>query len=238
MNKVWIDTDLGGSDPDDYQAMIYALTMHISGAVKIIGISAGYPRGKVKEIERVLKAFKRDGFELKIPIYKGGNNLPLRTIRALQLAKTEGALFCAWGALTTFADFLTQANDSATPLHAITSWNREQDQAAYDDIKSVYKNGSWIDNEKDFRRIYLGWDLKKNRAWVKKIAAILPRNVRRIWVKAANDVHPSGTWKGGDVPSFHWAMHYELGDPMKYTTRRRLILGEFERVACDVFGGK
>jgi hypothetical protein len=196
--------------------------------------------------KKVFAAFNRDGYPVGIPLYRGARKpfgrakLDERTIRALLRAKKDGANFCAWGSLTTYAEATRAGKAFAvafSPLHAITSWNREQDQDAYDYIKGAYRRDSWIDNERDFRRIYLNWDKAKNRAWIKKIAQILPKNVRKIWLDAAEKTNTGkGTWKGGDVPSMHWALHHQDGAPMKYVTRRKKILDEFEEAVTTLFG--
>lgn len=235
-NKVFIDTDIHESESDDTTALIYAIIMHLRKRVDIVGISIGWPRGEMKLAEKVFKAFEKDGFNFSIPLYQGGRNLSLRTIRALQLANTEDTRFCAWGSLTTFAQFWKDAGERVVPLHAITSWNREQDQDAYNDIKKNYPKGSWIDNERDFRRIYIDWDKTKNRAWVKKIASMMTPNVRRLWLDAAAKTNTGkDTFKGGDIPSLHWAIHYD-GGPMTYVTRRKKILDEFTEECEGLFG--
>lgn len=42
--SIWVTTDIGGSDPDDYQSMIHLL--QYSDVLDIRGITAGAPRGK------------------------------------------------------------------------------------------------------------------------------------------------------------------------------------------------
>jgi hypothetical protein len=239
VNKCWIDTDIHASETDDIHALIYALVMHLQKRVEIVGISIGWPRGEMKLAEKVFKAFEKDGFKVSIPLYQGakkpyGAGIPKQTIHALWYALHQGALFCAWGSLTTFAE-ASSSLKKLTPLHAITSWNREQDKAAYSVIKAGYSR-FWIDNEKDFRRIYQGWPVAKNRAWVKKIASMMTPNVRRLWLDAAAKTNTGkDTFKGGDIPSLHWAIHYD-GGPMKYVTRRKKILDEFTEEVESLFG--
>lgn len=241
-NKCWIDTDIHASETDDIHALIYAIVMHLQRRVFIIGISIGWPRGEERLADRVFRAFERDGFKVSIPLHKGarkpfGSGIDSSTVHALWSALNEDVLFCAWGSLTTFAEASSGVKILA-PLHAITSWNREQDRDAYDFIKARYPKGSWIDNERDFRRIYQGWPVAKNRAWVKKIAAMMTPNVRRLWLDAAAKTNTGkDTFKGGDIPSLHWAIHYD-GDPMKYVTYRKKILREFEVAIGEVFKEK
>jgi len=244
MNKVFIDSDLHASETDDIHALIYAIIMHLQKRVDIIGISIGHPGGEMKLAEKVFKAFEKDGFPVHIPLYQGSRELfdgralliSATTTTALESARCEeGALFCAWGSLSTFAQAVSLGIGPLYPLHAITSWNREQDQAAYNYIKSTYRKGTWIDNEKDFRRIYQGWPVAKNRAWVKHIASMMTPNVRRLWLDAAAKTNTGkDTFKGGDIPSLHWAIHYD-GGPMKYITRRKKILDEFEEECESLF---
>lgn len=239
MNKVWIDTDIHESESDDMTALIYALVMHLQKRVFIMGISIGWPRGEIKLAEKVFKAFEKDGFPVAIPLYQGASKpyaagMPVKTIYALWDARNVGSLFCAWGSLTTFAEASNTLN-AFTPLHAITSWNREQDKTAYNRIAEWYPKEFWIDNEKDFRRIYIDWDKAKNRAWVKKIAAMMTPNVRRLWLDAAAKTNTGkDTFKGGDIPSLHWAIHYD-GGPMRYITRRKKILDEFTEECEELF---
>ena len=240
VNKCWIDTDIHASETDDIHALIYAIVMHLQKRVDIVGISIGWPRGEERLAERVFRAFEKDGFPVSIPFYKGarkpfGSGVDTSTIYALHSAKDNGSLFCAWGSLSTFAEAVSPGTRFLVPLHAITSWNREQDQKAYDFIKNHCAKSSWIDNEKDFRRIYQGWPVAKNRAWVKKIASMMTPNVRRIWLDAAAKTNTGkDTFKGGDIPSLHWAIHYD-GGPMKYVTRRKKILDEFTEECESLF---
>jgi len=243
VNKAWVDTDIHESESDDTTALIYALVMHLRKRVEIVGISIGYPGGEMKLAEKVFKAFERDGFPVSTPLYQGAKKqfdgrallLSPATTNALHLAKDNGALFCAWGSLSTFAEAVSPGTRFLVPLHAITSWNREQDQKAYDFIKKHCAKSCWIDNEKDFRRIYQGWPVAKNRAWVKKIASMMTPNVKRIWLDAAAKTNTGrDTFKGGDIPSLHWAIHYD-GGPMKYVTRRKKILDEFTEECESLF---
>ncbi|TXH53447.1 MAG: hypothetical protein E6Q97_13220 [Desulfurellales bacterium] len=61
-------------------------------------------------------------------------------------------------------------------------------------------------------------------------------NVKRIWLDAAAKTNTGkDTFKGGDIPSLHWAIHYD-GGPMKYITRRKKILDEFTEEVESLFG--
>ncbi len=243
MNKVWIDTDIHQSETDDIHALIYALVMHLQKRVDIVGISIGWPRGEMKLAEKVFKAFEKDGFPVAIPLYQGAkkpfgrtNTTPSDTIAALHSAREAYVLFCAWGSLSTFAEATYGFPFILQPLHAITSWNREQDQNSYDYTKRVYPKTFWIDNERDFRRIYQGWPVAKNREWVKKIASMMTPNVRRLWLDAAAKTNTGkDNFKGGDIHSLHWAIHYD-GGPMTYVTRRKKILDEFTEECEGLFG--
>lgn len=240
MNKVFVDTDIHASETDDIHALIYALIMHLQKRVDIIGISIGHPGGDMRLAEKVFKAFEKDGFPVSIPLYQGakkpfGAGISEQTVHALWGALHKGALFCAWGSLTTFAE-ASNFLKKLTPLHAITSWNREQDKTAYSRIKERYSKEFWIDNERDFRRIYQGWPVAKNREWVKKIASMMTPNVKRLWLDAAAKTNTGkDTFKGGDIPSLHWAIHYD-GGPMRYITRRKKILDEFTEEVESLFG--
>lgn len=242
VNKVWVDTDIHESESDDTTALIYAIIMHLQKRVDIVGISIGYPGGEMKLAEKVFKAFERDGFAVNIPLYQGAKKpfrqgkISISVVDAMKRARDSDALFCAWGSLTTLAEFTNSMPYMCWPLHAITAWNREQDKAAYNYIRANYPKGNWIDNERDFRRIYQGWPVAKNREWVKKVAAMMTPNVRRLWLDAAAKTNTGkDTFKGGDIPSLHWAIHYD-GGPMRYITRRKKILDEFTEEVESLFG--
>jgi len=56
--SIFICSDLGGSDPDDYQSFVHMLFYTCD--FNLAGFVAGYPRGKKTEAIKLLKAYEKD----------------------------------------------------------------------------------------------------------------------------------------------------------------------------------
>jgi hypothetical protein len=245
--KIWIDTDIHASEPDDTQSFIHAVMAHLTRRVDIRGITIGCPRGDVKHIRRVLRAFEMDGFDvsdlqtrvhqgLVKPNYTALTGNMARNALAAELDANEDTCVLLWGAATNMASYMQKAKRLRFPrCHAIGSWNREQDESAYNYVRSAYRvqGKLFIDNEKDFRNIYLGWDVEKNKAWVEKHIRPLRRVGQLFWDVSRGVNVCQHCIKMGDTPTVQWAME---GAPDKWKTNRVRILKDWLQMIEQLYG--
>lgn len=235
MRKVWINTDIGGSDEDDYQSLIHALLY--STEIDIVGIVAGYPRGKVSAALEVINAYEKDYPKLSshgylLPNYfrkildKGSPNKFKKGVysngaKALVNECYEDAplIVTCWGSATELAEALHLNGDLVTKkifAFILGDWNRDQDKDAYDFCVG-YPGLRYISCMSTFRGMYLtginGEQKYGNVGFVKKVikdAGYLGGLFYKISEKI--NVNKYGI-KMGDTPSFLWALKGNLDDP-------------------------
>jgi hypothetical protein len=233
--RVFITTDIGGSDPDDYQSLIHALLY--ADEIDIEGIVCGYPRGKKSAAMRVLKAYEKDypklkefGYPepslIKDKIYQGSEDkfkpgLISNGGRALCVPAMNNderpLIVCVWGACTELAEalYLYPSIASSLFVYVIASWNREQDPAAH---KYLYKHKElrWINCESTFRGMYLtgnGEGKYGNIGFVEQVAKN-SGHLGRLFRKVSTNIDVNkGGIKMGDTPSFLFALRGDLKDP-------------------------
>ena len=157
-SRVIVSTDIGGSDPDDYQSMVHLLMY--SDILDLEGLISSPPQGgRVKHIHETIAAYEQDYPSLKRhnPAYPPPNRLR-------ELAKqgahnpapsqgfnqsTEGSnwvinranadderplYILVWGSITDIAQAVHDAPDIKRKLrvYSIASWNTKMDQSARD----------------------------------------------------------------------------------------------------------
>lgn len=168
--RVFITTDVGGSDPDDIQSLMHIL--FYTDCLEIVGISCSVPRGDPKVAHKVLDAYRRDyrkfklmdrGLQspesLKQVVYQGSKVANQSTqspgSRALVRASEKGPLLIlVWGSATDLAVALRHGLDTVNAeAHIIASWNSEQDPKSAKFVKNSHLK-KWINNS-TFRGMYL-----------------------------------------------------------------------------------
>jgi len=246
MNRVFITTDIG-CDADDQQSMIHALMLHQARRVEIVGIAIGYPCGDRFLVDRCLTAARRDGFaeawKLKQKVYQGAKRkgLGVASSGAMQLIKLamngdeRPLLVSVWGSATDLANAIREEPRIVPRIraHVIASWNREQDPESHKFLKSV-KGLRWIDNERDFRRMYQGWPIAKNREFVKMIGKKCG-HLGALFADVSRNINTGkNSIKMGDTPSFQWAVEFQ--GSMKWTTKRQSILRLWKEVITEIYG--
>lgn len=248
--KVWIDTDIHQSEPDDTQSLIHAVMLHQVGMIDIEGISIGCPRGEKPLVFKVLRAFNADGintFELGEKVYIGLTEAGHRKKKHTEASRAMSAaiqkhpdmpVFC-WGAATNLAHVLYKTGVAVPYAHLIASWNREQDEEAHRYVVEYYaaeKAGERLYvNEDEFRNIYRGWPAARNKAWCVRNLHRLG-NVGKLWKEISEGISICrGCLKMGDTPSVQWAIE---GCSPKYRTNRKKILGAWREVIKQLYGEK
>lgn len=182
-NRVIISTDIGGSDPDDYQSMVHLLLY--ADTLDIEGIIASPPfEGRKKHILEVIDAYEKDYPKLlsHSPEYPTPDHL--RSISAQGAIESQESLIptsdisegakliidkakkkdsrplyvLAWGSLTDVAQAVHSSPEIKDKIrvYAIGSWNTVQDTSARNYIFEQHPDLWFIENNSTFRGMYMG----------------------------------------------------------------------------------
>lgn len=182
-SRVLISTDIGGSDPDDFQSMVHLLLY--ADTLDIVGLVSSPPdKGRKAHVLEAIAAYEKDYPKLK----KLATDYPspdyLRSIAtqgALDPQKSdtpdtaisEGAqqiidlakngdprplYVLVWGSITDIAQALQAAPDikSKIRVYFIGSWNTKQDPRARDYVYNEHPDLWFIENNTTFRGMYMG----------------------------------------------------------------------------------
>jgi len=180
--RVIISTDIGGSDPDDFQSFVHLLLC--TDVLDIEGLVSSPPQaGRAEHILEVLDAYEKDYGNLR----KHAGNFPApETLRRLaKQGAIEPAPAQGWSAATAGSKWITTRAkvDEKRPLwvlvwgsitdvaqavhddpsiksklrvHSIGSWNTQQDRAARDYLFKHHTDLWWIESDTTFRGMYIG----------------------------------------------------------------------------------
>lgn len=177
---VIISTDIGGSDPDDYQSMVHFLMYADRFEVKGL-ISSPPHQGRKQHIEEVLHAYEKD-----YPLLKKNGDFP-RPAQLLKVTKqgatevqqrdepgslSDGAAWIirqskkqksplwilVWGSITDVAQAVHHepAIKKNIRVYYIGSWNTKQDPKAREYLYHQHPDLWWIENNTTFRGMYMG----------------------------------------------------------------------------------
>jgi hypothetical protein len=180
--RVIVSTDIGGSDPDDFQSMVHYLMYadlfdteglissppHAGRKVHLLealdAYAADYPRLKNRSARfpspDSLRAVTRQGAVEAAPA--AGYSAPTEGSRWLvgraRADDPRPLWILVWGAITDVAQALHDAPDIKPKLRVyfISSWNRRNDQAARDYTVQQHPDLWLIEAETTFRGMYLG----------------------------------------------------------------------------------
>jgi rhamnogalacturonan endolyase len=180
--RVIVSTDIGGSDPDDFQSMVHYLVY--ADLFDTEGLIASPPHaGRKQQILEVLDAYAADYSKLRAQSARFPSADALRAItkqgavdaapQAGFSAPTEGSRWIiqraraddprplwilVWGSITDVAQALHDAPDIKPKLRVyfISSWNRRSDQAARDYVVQQHPDLWLIEAESTFRGMYVG----------------------------------------------------------------------------------
>lgn len=180
--RVIVSTDIGGSDPDDFQSMVHYLLY--ADCFDTEGLISSPPHaGRKEHILEVLRAYETDYPKLRLHSEKYPSPASLRAVAkqgAIDPAPavgysqpTEGSRWIierakakdarplwvlVWGAITDVAQALHD-DPSIKPklrVYFISSWNRRTDQAARDYVVQKHPDLWLIEAETTFRGMYVG----------------------------------------------------------------------------------
>jgi len=236
--RVIVSTDIGGSDPDDFQSMVHYLVC--ADVFETEGLISSPPQGgRVRDILECIAAYERDFVNLRTwsrnypspddlrrvarqgAIAPQSGQQPATKISEgakllIESAKAEDPrplYVLAWGSITDVAQAVHRDPTIKAKLrvHSIGSWNTRQDPKARDYLFSKHPDLWWIESDSTFRGMYMGGvqnDDLGNRSFTEK-------NVKghghlgQLFMRKKADI------KMGDTPSVLYLLH---GDPNRPET--------------------
>lgn len=187
--RVIVSTDIGGSDPDDFQSLVHLFLY--ADTLDIVGLISSPPHdGRKEHILELIKAYEIDYPKLSKHSIKYPTADYLRSISAQGAINpqesvipgdeiSEGArliisesqkddsrplYILVWGSLTDVAQALKAkpAIKSKIRIYAIGSWNTVQDPMARDYVYNEHPDLWFIENNTTFRGMYMGGFQDKN----------------------------------------------------------------------------
>ncbi|MDA8745869.1 DUF1593 domain-containing protein, partial [Rubripirellula amarantea] len=234
--RVIVSTDIGGSDPDDFQSLVHLLLY--ADVLDLEGIISSPPHeGRVKHIAEVIDAYEADFPRLQ---RNSGNQYP--TPQALRDIAVQGAIEAApakgwsqptngsrlivqrakanddrplwilvWGSITDVAQAVHDDPSIKDKLrvYSIGSWNTRHDQAARDFLFNRHTDLWWIESNTTFRGMYMGG--KQDGEWGN--LEFVKRNVRNHGALGELFWNKKRDIKMGDTPSLLYLLKGPPEDP-------------------------
>ena len=220
--RVLISTDIGGTDPDDFQSMVhllvYADCFDIEGLV-----SSPYGPGRKEDILRVIDCYERDYESLRT--YSGRYTMPDALRAITKQGETEMAPYGGVQRSTKGSEWIVQCarRDDPRPLHVLV-WGGIEDlaQALYDapDILSklrVYWIGGpnkklWIIES---NATYRGWFTGGNQSGQWGNREFVRQHIAGKGALGDFFISKKDDIKMGDTPSVGWLLKGMPDDPSK-----------------------
>ena len=231
--RVIVSTDIGGSDPDDFQSMVHFLVY--ADRLDIEGLVSSPPQaGRLEDLLEVIDAYEKDYPHLSehgdfpTPDYlrqvsKQGATDTLETEAPtdlsegakwiIQQAKAEEAplYVLVWGSITDVAQAVHTDPSIKEKLrvYSIGSWNTRQDPNAREYLYENHPDLWWIENNTTFRGMYMGGMQEgdyENTAFVEKHVKGHGALGDLFWEKKT-DI------KMGDTPSVLYLLSGSPDDP-------------------------
>jgi hypothetical protein len=233
--RLIVSSDIGGSDPDDFQSMIHLLVY--ADVLDIEGLISSPPdKGRAQHILEVLEAYEADYVALKqhsdgfptpdslravtkqgavVRAPKRGWSVPTagsRWIIERALATDRRPLWIiVWGSITDVAQAVH--DDPSIKQHvrvySIGSWNTAMDRAARDYLFSHHADLWWIESDTTFRGMYMGGFQENDYGNV----SFVERHVKghgslgNLFFEKKRDI------KMGDSPSLMYLLRGDIENP-------------------------
>ena len=233
--RVIVSTDIGGSDPDDFQSMVHYLIY--ADAFETEGLISSPPHGgRIDDILECIAAYEEDYVNLRTwsPNYPSPADLrrvvkqgaiepqsedrPTTRISdgaqwLIERAKVNDPrplYVLVWGAITDVAQAVHKNPEIKGKLriYSIGSWNTRQDLNARNYVFNNHRDLWWIESDTTFRGMYMGGVQDNNlgnRTFTEK-------NVRNHGHLGSLFMRKKSDIKMGDTPSVLYLLH---GDPNK-----------------------
>lgn len=205
--RVLISTDIGGTDPDDFQSMAHLLLY--SDLIEIEGlVSSPYGPGRAHHIHEVLDVYERDHASLRA--WSAAYPTP-SSLRALtRQGALEGAGFKGFGAPTEGSNWIIHCARRSDPRPLwILVWGGIDDLAqALHDAPDILPR---------LRVYFIGGP---NKMWSVDAYDYLDREHPRLWMIEANSTYrgwftggnQTGEWGNATFVTAHVARHGAIGD--------------------------
>src|SRR5690554_1600096 len=230
--RVIISTDIGGSDPDDYQSMVHFLLY--ADRFEIEGLISSPPKeGRKEHIEEVIHAYKQDYKNLRrysnefprpaslYKVTKQGatepqqENIPqeysegAKWIVKRAMKENKNPLYIlVWGSITDVAQAVHNAPEikKNIRLYSIGSWNTVQDVKSRDYLYNNHPDLWWIENNTTFRGMYMGGYQENDYGNINFVENKVKGHgaLGKLFWEKKKDI------KMGDTPSVLYMLH---GDP-------------------------
>ncbi|WP_246146705.1 DUF1593 domain-containing protein [Rubripirellula lacrimiformis] len=222
--RVIVSSDVGGSDPDDFQSLVHLFLY--ADVIDLEGLISSPPHaGRSKHILEVIDAYASDHSQLKRHSKDYPSPDALRGITkqgAVDKAPQEGwgeptdgsrwivqqahadderpLWILVWGSITDVAQAVHDdpSIKSKVRVYSIGSWNTKLDTAARDYLFHQHSDLWWIENDTTFRGMYMGG--QQQGEWGNE--SFVEQNIQGhgslgdLFVQKKRDI------KMGDTPSF------------------------------------
>ncbi len=230
-----VSTDIGGSDPDDYQSMVHLLMY--ADQFNLQGLISSPPgAGRKTHILETIDVYEKD-FDTLV---KHSKDFPspdyLRSITVQGAAEpqpldepvdvSEGALWIVkkakelngqslyiqvWGSITDVAQAVHHdpSIKNNIRVYSIGSWNTDQDPKSREYLFTHHPDLWWIENNTTFRGMYMGGDTSNsfgNKTFVETYVKDHGALGKFFWRKK-KDI------KMGDTPSVLYFLNGDIDDP-------------------------
>lgn len=233
--RVIISTDVGGSDPDDFQSMVHLLVY--ADVLDIEGLISSPPqKGRAKHIYEAIEAYSKDYPNLKQhshafpapdllrdvtkqgaidPAPRSGWSKPTEGSQwIIQRSKVDDPRplwVLVWGSITDVAQAVHDdpSIKSKIRLYSIGSWNTSQDRAAREYLFKNHPDLWWIESDTTFRGMYVGGQQDEN--WGNR--SFVANHVHKHGALGDLLVRKKSDIKMGDTPSLLYLLRGEVDDP-------------------------
>lgn len=235
-HRVIVSTDIGGSDPDDFQSMVHYLVY--ADMFDTEGLISSPPHGgRLRDILECIAAYAEDYDNLSTwsPEYPSPEALrsvsrqgairpqaaatPSATISAgaeliIRRAEVEDRrplYLLVWGSMTDVAQAVHKRPDIKSKLRIISigSWNTRYDTGARDYLFDHHPDLWWIESDTTFRGVYMGGDQEgafANERFTQK-------HVERHGSLGALFMRKKADIKMGDTGSVLYLLNGDADDP-------------------------
>jgi hypothetical protein len=235
--RVVVSTDVGGSDPDDFQSMVHLLLY--ADVLDVEGLISSPPKGgRARHVLEVIDAYEKDYARLR----RRSDGYP--TSDSLRRVTKQGAVDPApakgwseptegsrwiigrgkadderplwvlvWGSITDVAQAVHDdpSIKSKVRVHSIGSWNTAQDPAARDYLYQNHPDLWWIESDTTFRGMYVGG--RQDGEWGNR--SFVEKHVRRHGALGELFFQKKPDIKMGDTPSLLYVLRGDPDDPTK-----------------------